>query len=232
MIKYKIYPTLLDAYQWYLESESDEALKDLLNKINRVPFTSEAAAKGTAFNNAVDLLKGKEIPSDEYYTQDGFEFRTDILKEFVSKFSPAVHQVYTEAILPTSKGDVLLYGFCDEVMAYKGHDIKTTGSYDFPKYTRNMQHLVYPYCFNQSGVKMDSFEYNITNFSSIYAEEYVYNAERDTQRLVNICERFIEFLELVRDDITDKKIFNLSNNVIVASLDKEVDAIIVEGGVQ
>jgi hypothetical protein len=228
MIKYKIYPTLLDAYQWYLDSESDDALQDLLNKINRVPFTSEAAAKGTAFNKAVDELKGKEIPTEEYYVQDGFEFRPEILKEFTSKFSGAVHQVYTEAVLHTAKGDVLLYGFADEVMANKGYDIKTTSSYGFPKYTRNWQHITYPYCFNQSGVKMESFEYYITNFSSIYAEEYVYNPERDTKRLVTVCESFIDFLEVMRGHITDKKVFNLPSDIIMASKAEDSDIIIVE----
>ena len=53
-IKYKIYPTLLDGFQRYLDSEEDTALQELIDKINRKPFTSVAADKGTAFNEVVE----------------------------------------------------------------------------------------------------------------------------------------------------------------------------------
>lgn len=74
---YKIYPSLLDKFDKYLRAdeevenfwnidnetgeykrspeEIEESLKqDLLDAINRVPFESEAADKGTAFNAIID----------------------------------------------------------------------------------------------------------------------------------------------------------------------------------
>lgn len=83
-VEYKIYPSLLDSYQRYLnadvenlwwqdeqgwhknfneetgeyhytpEEAEDILFQDLLNSINRVPFVLEPASKGTAFNNVID----------------------------------------------------------------------------------------------------------------------------------------------------------------------------------
>lgn len=72
---YSAYATLLDAFQSYLDADityekyftsenpsvtidewNDKMYTDLINKINRVPFTSEAADRGTAFNELVDAL--------------------------------------------------------------------------------------------------------------------------------------------------------------------------------
>jgi hypothetical protein len=55
-VKYKIYPSLLDAYSWYLQSDSDNREQELIDKINRVPFESEKADRGTAFNEIVDCI--------------------------------------------------------------------------------------------------------------------------------------------------------------------------------
>ncbi len=77
---YSAYATLLDGFQSYLDAEKtyykyftsenpsmtvdewcDKMYTDLINKINRVPFTSEAADKGTAFNELVDALIKKPL---------------------------------------------------------------------------------------------------------------------------------------------------------------------------
>lgn len=74
--KYRIYPSLLDAYTDYLKSDDiyerywgfsenppfspdefrEKQFHALIDRINRVPFESEAADKGTAFNEVVDCL--------------------------------------------------------------------------------------------------------------------------------------------------------------------------------
>ena len=81
---YKIYPSLLDKFDKYLRAdeevenfwnidnetgeykrspeEIEESLKqDLLDAINRVPFESEAADKGTAFNAIIDCYVHSKI---------------------------------------------------------------------------------------------------------------------------------------------------------------------------
>jgi len=234
--QYKFYATLLDAFAWYLKSEEPEALQEFIDKVNRVPFTSEAAEKGTAFNNLVDeLIKdNNEVPNgagysellieflekepDGFITYEGFQFSKSVVEHFYKYYKWATPQLFTQAILQTAKGDVLLYGYIDELMFGCADDIKTTGKYEFPKYLHNWQHIVYPYCLIENGVQPDVaciFSYHITDFKNIFKEDYIYNPERDKQRLVEICERLIEFLELQKDKITDKKVFALDEEAIV-----------------
>lgn len=85
-VKYKFYPSLLDSFQSYLDCEASyeeyfgfadvpsqsfeeyekKKFKELIDKINRVPFDSEAADKGTCFNEIIDciLLREKSTRDD------------------------------------------------------------------------------------------------------------------------------------------------------------------------
>jgi hypothetical protein len=206
--KYRFYATLLDAYQRYLGSEQDEAFQEIIDKINRKPFESEAAAKGTAFNKLVDdytieKFEGKEVRFD------GFKFNPDILNNFKSYFKGAASQVFTSGTIETSKGLVEVYGYADKVLQDTCFDIKTTGKYEFPKYINGWQHKVYPYCFNQNDIFIDRFEYTVTDFNRIYKEQYFYRPEVDVPAIKGICESLIDFVEMHRELITDRKIFNL-----------------------
>lgn len=247
---YCFYATLLDAYRNYLDSDkiyekywgwsenpphtSDEfrqlQFQSLIDTINRIPFDSEAADRGTAFNEAVDTLienrpsnkatiteifeLGNTYPValEVIYNNKTFIFPMPLLRELANYFRGAVTQQYVEAELPTKYGTVKLYGYIDELMPSSVHDIKTTGSYSVGKYRDNFQHLVYPYCLNKSGCKIDKFEYNIVEFSgknhNIYTELYNYDDERDTARLKEFCEDLICFLNDHKDLITNRKIFN------------------------
>lgn len=228
-IKYKLYATLLDAFQYYLNSEDEpldsekiSPLQKLINKINRVPFESEAAEKGTAFNNLIDaFIIGKlniadfNLPEMTYNhvskseKEYKFTFKTQVVRDFHNYFKGAIPQVYVEAALETKYGNVLLYGYIDEIKIDKIFDIKTTSNYTFPKFLGNFQHLVYPYCFWEMGNPILNFQYTITDFSNIYKEDYEFRPIRDTGKLVNICERLIDFIEARRDQIIDMKIFAL-----------------------
>jgi len=214
-IKYKIYPTLLDGFQRYLDSEEDTALQELIDKINRKPFASVAADKGTAFNEVVDgLIAGTIVlpnGTDFLYRYKGqdFEFNTAITMEFANDYKGAISQLFTEAVLPTRYGNVLIYGYLDEVKQDLIVDIKTTSKYEFPKFLYNWQHIVYPYCLNYNGIHINNFRYDITDFKYRYYEDYTFNPARDTERLREYVERFIEFLETIRPRVENKKIFGI-----------------------
>jgi hypothetical protein len=225
-VKYKFYATLLDAYQRYLDSESEEACQELIDKINRVPFESEAAEKGTAFNELIDkIIKGGDVKLDFYMRNNidtisvnhtsrtgklyQFEFKMDIVREFADYFQGATSQVFAEAEIETSAGNVLLYGWIDEMLQGSIYDIKTKGQYTFPSFLKHWQHIVYPYCLNKRGNNVSHFQYTITEFSNTYTEDYYYNPEVDEPRLKAICEELIHFIETKRGFITDKKIFAL-----------------------
>lgn len=271
--KFKIYATLLDSFYGYLNSDviyekywgwcdapphtpeefKEQQFKELIDRINRVPYDSEAADKGTCFNEVVDCiiehrksekvqiekvykveregacdnlgnpLYYEEYPTNEVialkatYNNREFTFPIGVCREFATYYKGALTQQYVEAILPTAYGDVLVYGFIDELMPDSVHDIKTTGSYSVGKYRDNHQHLVYPYALLQSGSDVRTFEYNVAEFNKggyvtgTYTETYVFSPERDIPILKEHCEVFIRFLEENRELITDKKIFGGEN---------------------
>lgn len=208
--KYRFYATLLDSFQWYLSSEAEDAMQEMLNKLNRVPFISEAAEKGTAFNEVVDMvIKGEAVIKDERnYIHKGFGFDINLVNEFASNLSGAISQVHVSAFIETVYGLVEVYGYIDELMpALVSVDIKTTGNYTFPKYLHNWQHIVYPYCLHQKTGFEYTFAYMVTDFKNTYVESYDYRHERDAVKLKGFCEQLIGFIEMNRDKITDEKLF-------------------------
>lgn len=242
---YQFYATLLDAFQNYLNSSliyqeywgfsddpnisedefEQQQTQSLLDRINRIPFVSEKADRGTAFNEVIDCInenRSSEImnfESDEKnnsitvnFKEQTFVFPLDFCKEFSNYFKESASQVYNEGMLSTQYGDVLLYGYIDKLMPSSINDIKLTSKYKAGKFKRNWQHIVYPYNLNFSGNNVRDFEYNIVVVNkdkySIYKEYYNYLPERDILRLKNHVEHFIEFIESNRANITDKKIFN------------------------
>lgn len=249
--KYRFYATILDSFLGYLNSDivwekywgwsenpphtpeefHELQFHELIDRINRKPFDSEAADKGTCFNELVDALIENRKPKDievERVTDDNsnmwyraiynnrtFTFPVSLCTEFANYFKGALTQQRVEAILPTTYGNVLVYGFIDELMPTTVHDIKTTGSYSVGKFKNHFQHLVYPYALMQNGNDIRTFEYNIVEFNKVgypvgtYTETYVFNPERDIPILTNHCEEFIRFLEENKELITDQKIFGL-----------------------
>lgn len=195
---YKIYPSLLDKFDKYLRAdeevenfwnidnetgeykrspeEIEESLKqDLLDAINRVPFESEAADKGTAFNAIIDcyvhcenhvpterspysIIGDKEtntiqvaFPATDIAPARHFLFDRQWCIEQAEYFKGSLSQVYVSAILPTQYGNVELYGFIDELRKDVVYDIKSTSKYEFGKYAHGWQRHVYPYCLIASG---------------------------------------------------------------------------------
>ncbi|MGL4519564.1 MAG: HNH endonuclease [Phocaeicola sp.] len=243
-VNYRFYATLLDAYHGYIHSDAiwekywgfaeepphtpeefhELQRLELIDRINRKPFDSEAADKGTAFNEVIDCMidgvKSDKVPVERVckdgvlialkatYNNREFTFPISFCRAFADYFKGALTQQRVEAVLPTKYGGVLVYGLIDELMPTSVHDIKTTGKYSAFKFKDHFQHLVYPYCLLQNGNDIRVFEYNITDFKEMYTEVYVFNEERDIPILQAHCESFIEFLEEHRELITDKKIFN------------------------
>lgn len=218
-VAYKFYATLLDSFSWYLKSEREEAFQEFIDKLNRVPFSSEAAEKGTAFNELVDEINAGsryQVSEKGMIEYNGFKFKEPVVAHFVERYRQATPQVHTEGVLETARGPVLLYGYIDELEAGQAHDIKCTGKYNFPKFLHNWQHLVYPFCLQQQGVPSEYFTYEITDYSNLYREEYQFKRERDMVKLQGHCEHLIDFIETHRHLITDRKLFALDNEPVSA----------------
>ena len=237
---YKIYPSVLNAYQHYLNSEVDaEAftnltpdgyyrqsadeiaqarLDALLNTINRVPVTSEAMERGTAFNLLIDrLLANETIETDGKVCEivsDGkrWSFDAETCRRTAQYLGGSLAQVYQEREIDTELGKVLLYGYADYVQRERIIDLKTTARYQFGKYEQGWQRYVYTYILAQD-MRVESFTYLAVQMKtvdgvhcgSLYAEDYTTTAA-DTQILKAFLCRFIEFLEQHRSQITDLKI--------------------------
>jgi len=244
--RYRIYATLLDGFQDYLDCDKNYAkyhadpdspycpsyvyyeetkLNELIDRINRVPIQSEAADRGTAFNEVVDCLISDRLSAKCPFYEDksfgyfvarykgrDFAFKERICREFANYYQGAQSQVYTSAPLMTQFGEVELYGYIDELMPFSVHDIKTTKHYEAFKFRNHWQHRVYPYCLQYNGNKVQYFEYNVTDFNDTFTERYDCHPETDIPALREHVEWFIRFLESYRDRITDKKIFNEAGN--------------------
>ena len=271
-IKWRFYATLLDSFQNYLNSEviweqywgwsenpphtpeefKQKQFQDLIDRINRVPFDSEAATKGTAFNELVDCLIENRGPSEGFefrkiyqeivsgktgcdpedicgevdydtskvvaiqvsYKGYSFNFDINLCREFANYYKGALTQQFVWAIVPTRFGNVEVYGYVDELMPQSIHDIKTTGKYSVGKFKDHWQHIVYQYCYQQNGLDLRLFEYNIAEIDKYgrwetFTESYMYKPERDVPKLIAMCEELISFLIENRHLITDRKIFNL-----------------------
>lgn len=246
---YKIYATLLDAWVNYeraevlwekfygfseepsisLEDYIAKSERELIDKINRVPFESEAADRGTAFNEIVDALieqrkpNGMEVKRTETLMYEvkfkdwTFNFPIQLCVDMANGYRGAITQARIAGVMETKWGDVELYGVIDELMPMAVHDIKTTGSYSVGKFKHNTQHLLYPWALRQRGIDVPTFHYDVVEMGkprkdgtySIerYQETYVYDHTRDEKVLRDRVEDFIDFVEEHRDEITDKKIF-------------------------
>lgn len=206
--KYRICPSLLDKFEAYLRADEEaesffnidnetgeykkspeqveaELKQSLIDAINRVPFSSEATDKGTAFNALIDMAIHNEphvptelapysiigdretntvqvtFPATEQSPMRNFLFDRSWVIEQAKYFAGAVSQLYVSAILPTKYGEVEFYGFIDELKRDVVYDIKTTSSYSFGKYEHGWQRHVYPYCLIASGQmeSVSAFEY-------------------------------------------------------------------------
>ncbi len=248
-LRYKFYASLLDSFQRYLDSDiiydkywafsenppytqeefKEQQFQSLIDRINRVPYDSEAADKGTALNEVVDCMvlhqnskrvniqkvfdNGNVVGVNATYNNRTFYFPLPLLRELANYYQGALTQQYVQAVLPTIFGDVLVYGFIDYVLPFQICDLKTTGNYTVGDFKNHWQHMVYPYALIQSGSNVTDFEYNVVElgktYYNTYTESYSFVPERDVPRLAQHCEDFIRFLEENRELITDEKIFNL-----------------------
>lgn len=183
---FNIWATLLDAWSRFLDAETTwekywgnsenpsktleeyqaECRQEFLDTANRVPFESDAADRGTALNECVDAsINGGITVSRWIVNGKEYEFPTDMVYRIARLYSPMrQYQLRVEGTMMTDNGPVNLYGYVDELDLGVCHDIKTAGSYEFPKFKSHYQHLVYPYCLKQMGIAVLRFDYDIVVF--------------------------------------------------------------------
>jgi hypothetical protein len=190
-IKYKVYPTLLNSYQKYLNEPNELAILQLINRINRVNDydleTLNRFKKGTSFEDAV--LKN--------YRHEFDHSKVLALRELLPE------KYISQKLIKFTHKNIQFYGFADVVGDHKIIDIKTTSKYKADKYADNFQNL---YLYGLKDMGFTDMQYLIFDFEKIHIENYSLETI-DFEPFLSKMEDFIEFLETNRSQIRDKKIF-------------------------
>jgi hypothetical protein len=191
IVKYRVYPTLLNEFGKYLSSPVSENRQRLINRINRVAdfddVTLAKFKKGIGFEDAV--LKNKP-----------HKFEIQIIESVKSMLpSSFVAQKQVKFI----HNNIQFYGFADVVGEGRVIDIKTTSSYNYPRFAFNFQNL---YLYGLKDLGCTQMDYIIYDFDTIHKETY-HISTFDFGLMLHQMELFTEFLEENRKYITDKKIF-------------------------
>ncbi len=189
MVKYKVYPTLLDEFQRF--QKGIITLENMLNRINRVrDFSDDQLAKmnkGTRFEKVV---LGE--PNEEFDPQAIQEVQSLLPAQFQAQY-----------LVKSTIGDVQLYGFADVVGERRVIDIKTTQVFSEERYKEGFQNL-YLYMLRDQGC--ETMEYVVYDFHEV--RHLVYRVEDlDLDRYFQGIKDFTRFLEEHRSDITDHRIF-------------------------
>ena len=152
-----------------------------------------------------------------------YTFDVALCRKLRDYFAGSVCQYLAKAPLVTDLGVVELYGYIDYWALDKVYDLKTTTRYEWGKYERKWQRHVYPYCLVESGVipEIAEMEFTVVQLKQatksgiytgdIYTEVYSVVPDRTRHALVEMCDRFIGWLESVRPAITDRRIFGGEN---------------------
>lgn len=223
--------------EFYLIQEAN-----LINSINRVPFENEAASCGTAFNEIVDcLIENRKSSREDCIIKSKkdnngntviearihdfvFDFDLQLCRETADYFTGSIPQYLAKAVMSTDYGNVLLYGFADELVSSQMFDIKTTGKYSWGKFEKGWQRHVYPWCAIESGdaTEIESFTYYVIEWAyqrkgeplkakGVYLETYTYNHEESGVKIREILESFIGWLLSRKSFIQDQRIFGGKN---------------------
>lgn len=193
-IRYRIYPTLLNAFLWYerqvaLAEDEADPKQHLLDRINRVPQpTTAPQQRGIDFESALVTGVGQEVFPETILEQ----MRRQLPRRYRT-------QVFVKAVV---RGDIEIYGMVDVLGGNHAIDIKTTARYEPPKFQFNPQNL---YLLGLHTWGVDQLDYLITDFKEVYVESYHYETY-DFEPLLDGLVRFSSFLEENRPLITDKKV--------------------------
>lgn len=214
-IDYALSPTLLDSYLYFQKINDDESFTAIFNKINKVySEQTELQQKGSEFEKIVSDkiielnsgIKSLEKIDDLYHT-DNFSFKADLVDKFGNKLRYAkTQQELISAIIPSSVGNIKLYGFVDFGFPEMDADLKTTSQYKLLKYQKNCQHKSYSLIRKLNGVNLKKFYYLVTDFERYYQEAYIPN-EKMYRELMEVIFEFIAFINYFKGYINNNKIF-------------------------
>jgi len=225
MSKYLITPTLINAYQYYINDEFKspaDSRADFLKTLSKEKFKpTEAMQKGIDFEDDIKLYceTNRLVPSEairdkRFFWKGGYLDATNS-KEYTdlnNKFND-----YLDVIIPianivkgglwqqTCKKDLkvgnkefLLYGKMDVIKRDTIYDIKFTDNYELGKFLDSSQHLIYLYCTG-----LPKFQYLISDGGDYWIEDYYNHANIENE----IKSKISDFLGYLENDKEAKEMF-------------------------
>lgn len=209
-----LYPSLIDSLMWLrIMKNREDKFQELINKINRIKSDEipVAALKGIQFEDCVNtILKGGKLTIiEDVYSTNDFVFTKSLVDKIAARLvNHTKQQEYIQAIIPTSIGNVKVYGFTDYTYPDKIVDLKTTGSYKIDKFKDNAQHGCYSLIKKINGKPIKEFIYLVSDFNQVFVEKYDVNSAMQDEFNEKVVD-FYEFITEHKDLITDKKIWGL-----------------------
>lgn len=212
--------------------------QELIDACNRVEFKSEAASRGTCLNELVDCIiehrkQREDMLVERVYDNpdngtlvalrtdlDGFCFVFDInfVRSLADYYKDAICQYRCEATIDTSFGPVILYGDADYIRRDVVYDLKSTARYsEYGKFDKGWQKHLYPWALVKSGEvqSVSGFEYTVALLKGkpvisgeIYKEWSDFHFEDSENKLREITESLVQWIENHRNQITHRRIFN------------------------
>jgi hypothetical protein len=162
--KYLITPTLLNSFNYFIKSESEDAFSDF-EKIIKKEFTTNKYCE--AGNMWEDRVCNLAISIDDLINDNKIKEVDKLVLEVANKVNNSDYQVPVQKEIIINNMNILLYGKVDAMGYDRIYDIKTISSdYEIGKYNDSMQHRIYMYC---SPIKQ--FEYLITKIKIKEDEE-------------------------------------------------------------
>lgn len=201
MVDFKIYPTLLDSFQWFKEGNISNS--EMVDRINRVRVSTPAMTKGKAYHALISLERLPQPSTDNLYQIGQFSFPVEIVDRVRQCVKGGFAEVYEERVVEVSGGRrVLLYGYADYIKGHKIIEAKTCGWHG-----SNMSHYRKAqwrtYCETTG---LSEVLYIITDFKDVYFENYNYNPH-EREKLLLMVEDFLDYVDRMRAGIYDTKLF-------------------------
>ena len=160
-----ISPTLLDSFQFYQTAADDEYAdmrrRELIDRLKGITVTTEVMQRGTDFENLLCAYIDGNAALDEA------DAVTKVIKEMAEHVRSASRQVHVKTLITP---DVTVHGYIDFLHAGTVYDVKTTGTYLFPKYLHRNQHLAYLAALRNQ--KIETFKYLVTDYKDCFIESY------------------------------------------------------------
>lgn len=161
MKKLYLTPTLLNSWQYYINSKDDQedkAKEDFFNCLNKIKTDpTPKMLRGCRFERDVwDFSNGKILTDDKTIVEIAQIIKGGLWQESVQK-----------ELLTFFGYTIFLYGILDILKQNTIYDIKRVDKYKVGKYLKSYQHLIYLYCTNA-----DCFKYLISDGLEVYKEDY------------------------------------------------------------